>query len=192
MTAAAPEGDLRSISGRLREEFDRAFSRPAATAGAEVEAFLAVTIRRTPFALRLHDIAGLFADRPVTRLPSPFPDLLGMAGFRGAVVPVFDLGALLGYPPVASTRWLVVTDRANPAALAFDQFERIELLEPGSLRAGPVAGSAATNHAPQVVRTADGPRPLIDVASIMAVIDGRVQQRGASGRGGQRTDVDVR
>lgn len=187
-----PEGDLRSVSGRLREEFDRAFSRPPATAGAAVLAVLAVTIRRMPFALRLHDIAGLFADRPVTRLPGPFPDLLGMAGFRGAVVPVFDLGALLGYPPTTSTRWLVVTDRTSPAALAFDHFERIELLEPSSLRVGTEGGGAATNHAPHVVRTADGPRPLIDVASIMAVIDGRVEQRRTSDRGGRRTDVDVR
>lgn len=173
----ASDTRLRSASERLRQEFDQAFSRPPAAAGAALEAVLAVTIRQTPFALRLNEIAGLFVDRPVTRLPGPFPDLLGVAGFRGAVVPVFDLGALLGYPPTTSTRWLVVTDRASPTALAFDQFERIELLAPDAFRAGPGGGGVATSHAQQVVRATDGPRPLVDVSSILAVIDGRVQQR---------------
>ena len=172
-----PYAHLRGAATRLRQEFDRAFARPPETAAGGVEAVLAVRIRQNPFALRLRDIAGLFADRPVSRLPGPFPDLLGVAGFRGAVVPVFDLGALLGYQALTSARWLVLTDRASPAALAFEHFERLELLAPDAVGGGAAGDAAASTHAPQVVRTMDGPRPLIDIASILAVIDGRVQQR---------------
>jgi chemotaxis signal transduction protein len=92
-------------------------------------------------------------------------------------VPVFDLAALLGYPPVTSLRWLVITDRASPTALAFDQFERIELLPTDAFGAVPPGGGGASQHAAQVVRTSDGPRPLINVATILGAIDGRIPQR---------------
>jgi len=42
------------------------------------------------------EVSGLFADKKVTRLPSPVSELSGIAGLRGAVLPVYDLAMLLG------------------------------------------------------------------------------------------------
>ena len=52
-----------------------------------------------PHALRINDIAGLYADMKITPCPSPVPAVARSSpAFRGEVVPVYDLAALLGYP----------------------------------------------------------------------------------------------
>ena len=62
-----------------------------------------------PFAFRLAEIAGVAVDRKLTSLPSPVPELLGLAGLRGRLVPVYSLTALLGGTPEGTAgRWLVL------------------------------------------------------------------------------------
>jgi len=165
-----------NVVERLRAEFDRSFAQAPHAASGAPETLLAIRIRDEPLALRLQDIAGLFADRVVTRLPGPFPDLLGLASFRGTTVPVFDLGALLGYPPGAALRWLALTAGTAPVGLAFDRFERTELLGADAVGAAVAAGNdrPGGHHARQVARTTDGPRPVVDVASILRALDARV------------------
>jgi purine-binding chemotaxis protein CheW len=102
----------------LRREFDGSFAL-ARTASPEHEDILAIQFGGDPHALRLADIAGLFVDRPITPLPSRRPEVLGLAGFRGAILPVFDLAAVLGYTASRAPRWLVVA-AAAPIAFAFE------------------------------------------------------------------------
>jgi chemotaxis signal transduction protein len=111
-----------SRAAELRDAFDRSFTQaPSPEAGA-VENLLAIRLGANPYALRLSDVSGLFADKNTTWLPSPVPELLGMAGIRGTVLPVYDLGMLLGCPRAAAPRWLVVAAGA-PVALAFEAFD---------------------------------------------------------------------
>jgi len=106
----------------LRDAFDQSFARAPSPDTGAVENLLAIRIGANPYALRLTDVSGLFADKKVTWLPSPAPELLGMAGIRGTVLPVYDLGMLLGCPRAAAPRWLVVV-AATPVALAFEAFD---------------------------------------------------------------------
>jgi len=71
----------------------------------------------------LAQTAGLHPDRPVTPLPGPLPALLGLAGFAGTVVPVYDLAALLGHPEGDRPRWLVLASGLPPLGLAFHELD---------------------------------------------------------------------
>jgi purine-binding chemotaxis protein CheW len=89
---------------------------------------LAIRVAGDPYGVPLGDVAGLYVDRTVVAIPSKNPALLGVAGFRGTVAPVYDLRALLGYPPSedassARLRWLLLIGGGEPISVAFEQFE---------------------------------------------------------------------
>jgi purine-binding chemotaxis protein CheW len=107
----------------LRAEFDRSFAEPARRYDREHVELLAVRAGDRPYALRLSQAAGLYPDRPVTPLPGPAAALLGVAGFGGGIVPVYDLAALLGHPMPDRPRWLVLVDGAPALAFAFHRLD---------------------------------------------------------------------
>ncbi|WP_030435364.1 chemotaxis protein CheW [Actinoplanes subtropicus] len=114
------------VAGRideLRQEFDRSFAEPVRRHDEEHVELLAVRAGGRPYALRLAQTAGLHPDRPVTPLPGPLPALLGLAGFAGTVVPVYDLAALLGHPAGGHPRWLVLAAGQPPLGLAFHELD---------------------------------------------------------------------
>jgi chemotaxis signal transduction protein len=108
---------------RLRGDFDRSFAEPARRHDVEHGGLLAVGAGGRPYALRLSQTAGLHPDRPVTPLPGPQPALLGLAGFAGTVVAVYDLAALLGHPGTGRPRWLVLAAGTPMLALAFHELD---------------------------------------------------------------------
>lgn len=160
----------------LRSAFDQAFAAAPSGASVRTTAFLAMTAGGDPYALRLAEISGLFVDKKVVPLPSKSPDLLGLASFRGALVPVFDLRILLGYPAGTSPRWLVLVAPKSPVGLAFDHLdgyldlthEAIAQREKGTEHRRPFL--AETLSAAGVVR------PVISVASIIETIKQRTSQ----------------
>jgi len=119
-------------AAELRDAFDRVFAQaPSPEAGA-MESLLTIRIGANPYALRLKEVSGLFADKKVTWLPSSAPELLGLAGIRGTVLPVYDLGRLLGCPTAGAPRWLVVI-AAMPVALAFEAFDGYLTVREGTI-----------------------------------------------------------
>jgi chemotaxis signal transduction protein len=115
-----------SLAGRaaeLRRAFDRSFADARSVDRPATEDLLAIRVGGDPYALRLSEIAGLVADKRITRVPGPVSALLGLAGLRGAVVSVYDLSALMGYRASVSPRWLALTAGIARIGLAFDQLE---------------------------------------------------------------------
>jgi purine-binding chemotaxis protein CheW len=160
-------------AARLRRDFDRAFAEPPRVRRGPSLDLLAIRLRGEPYALHLAGIAGLFADKPVTRLPTGVPEFLGIAGFRGNVVPVCDLRALLGYAGDDAARWLVVL-AARPVALAFDGFDGYLRLPRES-----IAQSTAPSqtHVSELARETGGAlRSLVDLDSVLAAIRRRARQ----------------
>ena len=114
---------LATRAATLRAGFDRSFAEPAQSDMTATEDLLAVRVGDDIFAIRLSEIAGLYVGKKMTRVPGGDPALLGIAGFRGTIQPVYSIATLLGRPTEASPRWLVIA-AAAPVALAFDGFER--------------------------------------------------------------------
>ena len=159
-----------AATAELRDSFDRSFADPHRGQDAGFEELLAIRAGGRPYALRLTQAAGLFPDRPVTRLPGPLPALLGVASFRGSIVPVYDLGrACFGHPAAAAARWLVLAAGEPPLALAFQELD-------GHVRVPATSiVEESTGHGPRgclrgIVLLDGGARPIVDVPAVRAAI----------------------
>ncbi|MEV8503376.1 chemotaxis protein CheW [Actinoplanes sp. NPDC051475] len=153
----------------LREEFDRSFAEPARRHDVEYAELLAVHAGGRPYALRLSQASGLHSDRPVTPLPGPHAALLGVAGFGGAIVPVYDLAALLGHAVPERPRWLVLAAGTPPLALAFHELDghvRVAATEIVEEAAGPDGPAILRGMVP----LAGGTRPIVDLPAARAVV----------------------
>jgi chemotaxis signal transduction protein len=120
MTATS---DLQARVAMLKQRFDETFAEPPRPAGAsDLENLLAVELTGVRYYLRLSAIEGLYQNRVIAPVPSHSPHLLGVADFRGELVAVFDLGALLGGPRSTQHRYLVRSAQ-RAVGFAFDRFE---------------------------------------------------------------------
>ncbi|MFA5885486.1 MAG: chemotaxis protein CheW [Acidimicrobiia bacterium] len=150
----------------LRRQFDSEFARAPQTESVPFEDFLAIRVGVEPYALRLTEVAGLVADKAVTRLPGAPPGLLGISGFRGEIVSVFDLRVLLGSAGGEPPRWLVLTAADSTVGLAFDQFE-------GHVRV-PQDAVVGTPGA-ELVRVGEAVRPIVRIPSVLHAIKQRTR-----------------
>jgi len=168
MTGASSQLALRVAE--LRAAFDRAFAAPVRTGAAVRHDLLAIRVDAEPCAIRLSEVGGLFADRRVTPIPASDAALIGIAGFRGAIVPVYGLRAVLGQAPHQEVpRWLVTAVTA-PVALAFDLFEG-HLRVPADAILPQQSPERLRSYAPEFVRSADAVRPVLHLPSIIAALE---------------------
>jgi len=166
---AAPEVSVARRIELLRTDFDGSFAEPARRHAAEHVELLAVRAGGRPYALRLSQTAGLHPDRPVTPLPSPLAALLGLAGFAGTVVPVFDLAALLGHPIAARPRWLVVAAGTPPLAFAFHDLDGHVRVTASAIVDEPDGGPGGGGLR-GLVGLPGGARPIVDVPAARSVV----------------------
>lgn len=163
-------------AAQLRRDFDRSFAEPRRLQRALSVDLLAVRVGSDACVLRLSAIAAVFIGGKLTPLPDATPEFLGIVGFRGTLMPVFDLRVLLGCPGADVPRWLAAV-AASPVALAFDALDGTLRLPLDAIAPrGP--GAPAQPHVRELVRVAasDAPlRPLIDVESVAAGIRQRLR-----------------
>ena len=161
-------------AAQLRQDFDRSFAEAVHGETEPQEDFLAIRLGGDAHVIRLTDIASLLPLRALTRFPSPLPQLLGITGLHGAIVPVYDLRALLGYAASDPPRWLVIA-AARPVALAFDAFEGHLRLARGA-SAQRARTEPSRRHVHEVLRTGELVRPVVSTASVLETIKTMVQQ----------------
>ena len=160
----------RNRAQELKIVFDREFAAPLRVRDATERDFIAITIGSGAFALRLGEITGLHVDKKITRLPGHAPALLGVAGFRGAILPVYDLGSLLESPARDASRWLAVVANLD-VAIAFESFD-------GHLRVSSDAVSpnetleGARKHVRELLHTPQAIRAVINLPSALAQVTG--------------------
>jgi chemotaxis signal transduction protein len=159
-----------TVAGRLAElraDFDRSFGRPARRHDEEYAELLALRAGGRPYALRLSQTSGLFPDRPVTALPGPIAALLGVAGFSGAIVPVYDLAALLGHAVPDRPRWLVLAAGSPALALAFHELDGHVRAPSSSIMAEGRAGGGILRG---MVPLPGGTRAVVDLPAARAAV----------------------
>jgi chemotaxis signal transduction protein len=151
----------------LRQAFDASFAEVRTGSTAASEDFLAVRLATDTYALRLSEIAGIFTDKRITRLPSRVPALVGMAGFRGAIFPVYDLALLVGYANGSARRWLAVA-AGEPLALVFDGFEgHLRLDREAIARADP---GTSRPYVREMAHAPDRHVPIVHIPSVLEAI----------------------
>jgi chemotaxis signal transduction protein len=159
-----------TTAAELKRAFDRSFAEAPAVAREAHDDLLEIRVGGDPYAVSLADTGGLFADTRITPLPGSVTEMCGVAGLRGSLLPVYDLGALLGYAKGKVPRWLLVTAR-TPVALAFDGFERHLSMPRAAIAPAPDPGvSGRSRHIHDIVRTDTVVCPIIHMASVLEAI----------------------
>jgi purine-binding chemotaxis protein CheW len=153
----------------LREAFDLSFAGTPAERGVAGENLLAIRIGADRYALRLGSVSGLVAGKQITWVPSPVPELLGIAGFRGTVHPVYDLAMLLGYPKAASPRWIVLT-APESIGLAFEGFDSFMSVTPESVVSRARSDPSGSRLHVNAFLESGGTYPVVDIESVIASI----------------------
>jgi purine-binding chemotaxis protein CheW len=167
---------LTNVAGKvatLRLAFDRTFTEPVhAEDRSERIALLAIHVGAVAFALRLSEIGGLHADKTITPVPGGATALLGIAGFRGSILPVYSLRTLLGLTAQPgdepTPRWLAIA-AAAPVAFAFDRFDGQRRVAPDTIL--PQATDSANAHTQGFVRSRKMASPILHLPSLIATIN---------------------
>lgn len=169
---AAPA--IGSTATELRQAFDRSFALPPPQAAQELEDLLAISVAGDSYAIRLAEIAGIVAGRTVIAVPATTSHLLGLAGIRGEIVPVFGLASILGYRlALDAPRWVILCAGAETIALAFGDLEGYLRIPKSSLYENEKLGSTR-RHVSRVASTATGVRAVISVPLVLADIQNQV------------------
>lgn len=159
--------DATERAAELRRAFDASFALPPPDERAVPTRLLSLRLGSDRYALRLEDVAALVADRKIVPLETRIAEVLGLAGLRGALLPVYDLGALLGYGTLAAPpRWFVSLAGPEPLALAFAQLEGYLEAPADALR--PVPPEAARRYVKSLVKR-NGPHGA--ATETLAVLD---------------------
>lgn len=153
----------------LRDGFDRSFAEPPRHHDTEYVEMLAVRAGQRRYALRLSQTSGLHRDRPVTPLPGPLSALLGVVGFGGTIMPVYDLGALLGHPTTEPPGWLVLAAGTPPLAFAVHDLDGHLRVPVDTIVAEP-GGAGGGGCLRGMVPLPGGTRPIVDVPSARTAV----------------------
>lgn len=151
----------------LRRDFDRSFASPPVGGSAGMTDLLAIRLGTSNLAVRLAEIAGLFVDKPTTPVPGSSAALVGITGFRGTIVPVYDLQQLIGQSKSPSARWLFLA-AAAPIAFAFEFFAGQLRVPSDAIK--PQQADAKQGFAHDFVRTDGVLRPILELKSVIATI----------------------
>ncbi len=168
------EQELAQRLERLRDSFDRTFAVPPAEQMQHRDEYLIVGSEAEKYALRVNALAGLLKGRKIVPLPVAAAGLLGLAGFRGQLVPVFSLASLLGFNPEAGAPpWFAVCRAEQAVALAFHRFHGSARISPEDI----FEEEPAQGKSRQCFRHETGIVRIIQVPSIVAAACERLTQR---------------
>jgi chemotaxis signal transduction protein len=160
----------------LRQAFDGSFAAAPHGAAADEVSLLAIRVGGEPVALRVHDTAGLLVVGRIVALPSHRPELLGITGVRGAVVPVFSLARLTGRSDADSPRWVALAGGADRIGLAFATFEGHLRVPATSIHAAAPAGPERASLS-GIADVPPAPRPILDLPAIVRAVVASLDRR---------------
>jgi chemotaxis signal transduction protein len=154
---------------QMREAFDHGFALPVQDQSEAWEDFLLIRLGQRPHAVPMSEVSGLLRADGITPLPGPLPALLGIAGHKGRILPVYDLAILLSLPPTQGPKWQIVT-RTSAVILAVDEFERHVRCPAGAIARPTDTDEADTAHIRDHLHTEEGQRPIVSLAAVLRTI----------------------
>lgn len=107
----------------IRRQFDEAFRVPNQGAREQVRDRLLLNLGQRSLSLPLNQVAEVLRSRAITPLPGSPPELLGLIGLRGSLVPVYRLADLMGESTPSQTSdllWILVVPQPELVGLALE------------------------------------------------------------------------
>lgn len=102
----------------------------------------------------LHEVLGSISIQPVPLVPS---FVAGIGSYRGEVLTIVQIGALLGFEACTSTDVLVLSDRHKELyGLCVDSIEEVFLVDPASSQSPPISDGRLANLTKACYRDASG------------------------------------
>jgi chemotaxis signal transduction protein len=170
--------DLQRKLAGMRRLFDQSFAMPVAVESVATERLLAFEATGEKLAAHVRDINEIMPVRgKILPVPSSVPELLGILGIRGVVVPVYKLAVLLGMGADAKPpAWLALCGGEQaPIALAFDSLEGyVEVSSAGIYSSD---ANAAPRYVNETARVDAVLRGIINIPAVVKHI--RAQGTGA-------------
>lgn len=167
-------GAKASAADRMRAAFDRGFAEPPPGEAEPSANYLGVRIAGHAYAVALAEIGAVFADKRVAPLPSGARELLGVAGVRGDIVPVFSLAAMLGHGAAEGGRWLMLA-AGGKAGFAFDSLDGQLDIPLSAIAPASSASGFVQNNAVMGGET----RPILSIPALMEYLERRAGQSAA-------------
>ncbi|MBX3167227.1 MAG: chemotaxis protein CheW [Candidatus Eremiobacteraeota bacterium] len=111
-----------SRAEQIRRQFDESFRLAPADLREQVRNRLSFQLGSRSLSLPLEQVSEVLRSRTITPLPGSPPELLGLAGLRGNLVPVYRLADLMGIsaPPAAGPLWILVVPQPQLVGLALE------------------------------------------------------------------------
>jgi chemotaxis signal transduction protein len=163
------DGEFARRLVELRESFDKTFALPPPATAVDTIGLLAIRVGGGAYAVRVDELADVQGACKVVPLPGGRPELLGLAGIRGRLVPVYSLAALLGLGKTASWTWLAICGSQQPLGLTFDDLEGYIQASPADLY--PAAEiERSRGHVREVLRKDGTTRSVVSASSIVAIL----------------------
>jgi chemotaxis signal transduction protein len=158
---------LSERAAELREAFDRSFALPLAPSPQTTQTFLVVGAGADCYAMAMDALMAIEKARKIVPIPLRTPGLLGLAGFRGQLAPVFSLAWLLGVAEAEPPRWLAFCKGETLLALALDRLETsVQVSERDVCSARPNGPSERSVR--RILRLDGGAISVVDVPSLIA------------------------
>ncbi len=154
----------------LAQSFDQGFAQPlGATRHAPLN-YLACRVGTESLVICLTELSGLQRRGKIVPLRSSVPGLLGVAGLRSRLMPVYRTSILLGLTPAAQPeKWIAVCGSEDPIGLALDEFEGY--LQAAAADLSPRGNlDGACPHLRELLVTGDRTRPVIALHSLLQMI----------------------
>jgi purine-binding chemotaxis protein CheW len=153
-------------AARLRRDFDATFAAPPRPHREAGRRFLLVTVAGVPCAVPMDESASVHRSPVISPLPARLPAFRGVATMAGAVVPVYDLAARLGFTGATTGDWLIASAGRHRVALLVDGVE-------GYAEADASASDAAGTI---TLLTIHGtPRRLVSLAGIVDALEREIK-----------------
>lgn len=125
------------------------------------------------FCIELNHIREIRRWEPITMLPHSPPFVLGVVNLRGAVIPIIDLAAKLGFPPLKPTKRnvIIICNLGDQViGLLVESVSEILTVKLSEVKEAPRIKEDASNHAIRgVISIEEEMTRVIDLEAMMEI-----------------------
>jgi len=163
----------------MREAFDQSFAAEPPRQAEAMMGYLGLRVGGDAYAIPVRAMTHLSVDQRIVPIPSGSAELLGLAGVRGEIIPVYSLAKVLGYDAAeAQPRWMALCGEGAVLGLAFDTFDGYLQVPESRISRGEGA-EAGRRHIQELVRDGEVLRAVVDVGSIVTKLEMNHERDGA-------------